>query len=89
MDEENKIDVNENTETDVAAVSSEDKHQKFLDTSLVSVRKASAAIEKIGKCANIKQYEYSEEEVGKMFAALQQTLDDTKKLFCQKQEFTW
>lgn len=66
-----------------------DKHEKFLTTSLDMVRKATVAIEKIGKCANKKQYEYHEDEVEKMFAALQEALDDTKNAFKQKQEFSW
>lgn len=66
-----------------------EKHQKFLDGSLVAVRKAVQAVEKIGKYANKKQFAYTEEEVSRMFAAVQGALDDTKKLFCQKQEFSW
>lgn len=66
-----------------------DKHEKFLTTSLDMIRKATVAIEKISKCANKKQYEYQDEEVEKMFAALQEALDNTKKAFMPKQEFTW
>ena len=66
-----------------------DKHQKFLDTTKDSVRKAIVAIEKVGKASNKKQFEYSEEEVSKIFDALQETLDDTKALFKEKKTFDW
>lgn len=67
----------------------DEKHQKFLAGTLTAVRKAVLSIEKVGKFSNDKQYCYSEEEVERMFGKLQESLDDTKKLFCQKQEFTW
>lgn len=67
----------------------DEKHQKFLAGTLTAVRKAVLSIEKVGKFSNDKQYCYSEKEVERMFGKLQESLDDTKKLFCQKQEFTW
>lgn len=66
-----------------------DKHEKFLTTSADLIRKSMTAIEKIGKCANRKQFEYTEEEVERMFAVLQETLDDTKAMFKEKKEFSW
>jgi DNA-binding HxlR family transcriptional regulator len=66
-----------------------DKHEKFLTQAGDSVRKAIVAIEKIGKASNKKQFEYSEEEVEKMFAALQEAVDDTKAMFKEKKSFEW
>lgn len=79
--------VSEEKENDDAK--QDEKHQKFLAGTLTAVRKAVLSIEKVGKFSNDKQYCYSEEEVERMFGKLQESLDDTKKLFCQKQEFTW
>lgn len=76
-------------EDEIKAVEEVDKHQKFLDTSADFVRKAITAIEKVGKCSNKKQYEYSDEEVSKMFEALQETLDETKDMFKTKKTFSW
>ena len=77
------------TENVVQEVQEVDKHQKFLDTTKDSVRKAIVAIEKIGKASNKKQFEYSEEEVAKIFDALQESLDDTRALFKEKKTFDW
>lgn len=66
-----------------------DKHAKFQEQSINLVRKAMIAIENIGKVANQRNFEYSEEEVEKMFAALEETLEDTKHLFKKKKEFNW
>lgn len=65
------------------------KHQKFLDTSEDMVKKAIQAVEKIGKCSNRKQFAYSDEEVEKMFGAIQEALDDTRELFKEKKTFSW
>ena len=66
-----------------------DKHTKFQEQSINLVRKAMIAIENIGKVANQRNFEYSEEEVEKMFAALEETLADTKHMFKKKKEFNW
>ena len=66
-----------------------DKHAKFQEQSMNLIRKAMVAIENVGKVANQKNFEYSEEEVEKMFAALEETLADTKHLFKKKKEFNW
>lgn len=66
-----------------------DKHEKFKEQSLTYIKKAIIAIENVGKVSNQKNFEYSDEEVEKMFAALQETLDDTKHLFKKKEEFSW
>ena len=66
-----------------------DKHAKFQEQSVNLVRKAMLAIENVGKVANQKNFEYSEEEVEKIFVALEETLADTKHLFKKKKEFNW
>lgn len=65
------------------------KSDKFKEVSLDLVRKAIVSIEKLEKVANRKQFDYSEEEVDKMFTALQEALDDTKAKFKVKKEFNW
>lgn len=75
----------ENTEVEKEV----DKHEKFLATSADAIRKAIVSIERIGKCSNRKQYEYSEEEVEKMFSAVQESLNRTKEMFREKKEFSW
>ena len=66
-----------------------DKHANFQEMSVNLVRKAITAIENVGKASNQKKCEYSEEEIEKMFDALQEALDDTKHMFKKKKEFTW
>lgn len=80
----------ENVMTETEEMQQEvDKHAKFQEHSANLIRKAMAAIENIGKVANQKNFEYSEEEVEKMFAALEETVADTKHLFKKKREFSW
>lgn len=66
-----------------------DRHQKFLDMSADCIRKAVTAIEKIGKCSNRKQYDFTTAEVEKMFEVLQESLDDTKAMFKERKTFSW
>ena len=66
-----------------------DKHQAFLEQSEGLVKKAILAIENVGKVANSKKFDYSEEEVEKMFAAIEEALADTKHMFKKKKEFHW
>jgi hypothetical protein len=81
---------NENVIMDNASETQEvDKHAKFQDQSANLVRKAITAIENVGKVANQKNFDYSDEEVEKMFAALEETLADTKHMFKKKKEFAW
>jgi hypothetical protein len=72
-----------------AVVETADKHENFKAQSAHLVRKAIVAIENVGKTANQKKYEYSEEEVERMFAALEEALSDTKHLYKKKKEFNW
>lgn len=83
LENENVI-VEELTETQEV-----DKHAKFQEQSANLIRKAMIAIENIGKVANQKNFEYSEEEVEKMFGALEEALTDTKHMFKKKREFNW
>ena len=66
-----------------------DKHQLFREQGEILVKKAISAIENVGKVSNNKKFEYSEEEVEKMFAALEEALADTKHMFKKKKEFSW
>ena len=77
--------INEEVKTETPV----DKHEKFQQQSLNYVKKAIAAIENVGKVSNSKNFEYSEEEIEKMFAAMQEALDDTKHMFKKKTEFSW
>lgn len=86
---ENKEQIIEQEITENEHVQEVDKAQKFKDQSLVLVRKAIVAIENVGKTANQKNFEYSEEEVEKMFLALEEALADTKHLFKKKKDFEW
>ena len=79
-------DLVEKVEQEVAEV---DKHQAFLEQSEGLVKKAILAIENVGKVANSKKFDYSEEEVEKMFAAMEEALADTKHMFKKKKEFHW
>lgn len=66
-----------------------DKHAKFQEQSQNLVRRAIAAIENIGKVSNKKNFDYSEEEIEKIFAAVDEAVADTKHLFKKKKEFEW
>ena len=79
-------DLVEKVEQEVAEV---DKHQAFLEQSEGLVKKAIVAIENVGKVANSKKFDYSEEEVEKMFTAMEEALADTKHMFKKKKEFHW
>ena len=79
-------DLVEKVEQEVAEV---DKNQAFLEQSEGLVKKAILAIENVGKVANSKKFDYSEEEVEKMFAAMEEALADTKHMFKKKKEFHW
>ena len=58
----------------------ETKHDKFKRLAALRVTNALKKIELIGNLAS-PGYEYTTEEVDKIFAALQQTLDNTKGSF--------
>ena len=66
-----------------------DKHAKFQEQGATLIRKAIIAIENVGKVSNKRNFEYSEEEVESMFAALEEAVADTKHMFKKKKEFNW
>ena len=53
-----------------------DKKEEFKLQSTHLVRKAIAAIENVGKASNSKKFEYTEEEVEVMFAALEEAIQN-------------
>jgi len=61
----------------------ETKNEKFKRVASKRVTNAIKKVELIGKLSAYG-YEYSAEEVEKIFAALQETLDNTKALFSKR-----
>ena len=66
-------------------VQGESKHDKFVRLATPRVTTAIKRIELIGNLAS-SGYEYSPEEVEKIFSALQQTLDSTKARFSKSKK---
>ena len=66
-------------------VQGESKHDKFVRLATPRVTTAIKRIELIGNLAS-SGYEYSPEEVEKIFSALQQTLDGTKARFSKSKK---
>ncbi|MDP8230095.1 MAG: hypothetical protein P9L93_03225 [Candidatus Gorgyraea atricola] len=66
-------------------VEAEGKHDKFKRLAAQRVTNALKKIELIGNLSS-PGYEYSSEEVDKIFAALQQTIDSTKSRFTKSIE---
>lgn len=77
------------TNVEVETVEVVDKHAKFQEQGANLVRKAIVAIENVGKVSNQRNFDYSEEEVEAMFAALEEAVADTKHMFKKKKEFSW
>jgi hypothetical protein len=63
----------------------ESKHDKFKRLANQRVANALKKIELIGNLSS-SGYEYSQEEVDKVFSALQQTLDSTKNRFSKSKK---
>jgi hypothetical protein len=61
----------------------ESKNDKFKRIATKRVQNAISKIECIGNLSS-SAYEYSQEEVDKIFSSLQQTLDSTRALFNPK-----
>ena len=61
----------------------ESKSDKFKRLATKRVSNAIKTMELVGKLSS-RAYEYSEEEVEKIFSTLQQTLDKTRALFSAK-----
>ena len=62
----------------------ESKHDKFKRIATKRVTNAIKKIELLGSLSGYS-YEYSEEEVEKIFSALQETVNNTKALFSKKE----
>ncbi len=59
----------------------ESKAEKFSRLATGRINKVLQGIENIGKLSNRSSYEYTDEQVEKMFTALQTTLDEAKAKF--------
>ena len=75
--------VAEESATEKQAEAGEDKHQKFYRISERRIQNAAKNIELLKNCAS-GDYEYTEEDVEKMFGYLQAVLDDTKEKYQKK-----
>lgn len=53
----------------------ESKSERFIRVAELRVNKALKALASIGACADIRSYEYTEEQIGKIFDALRIELD--------------
>ena len=61
----------------------ESKNEKFKRIATKRVQNAISKIECIGNLSS-SAYQYSQEEVDKIFSSIQQTLDNTRSLFTPK-----
>lgn len=59
----------------------ESKHDKFVRIAEARTNKAGEMIRLIGNCANVGSYEYTEEEVKKIFAYLEKELKNARNRF--------
>ena len=62
----------------------ESKNEKFKRIATKRVQNAISKIECIGNLSS-SAYQYSQEEIDKIFSSLQQALDSTRSLFSPKQ----
>ena len=76
--EEEKVEVGEN------------KHEKFYRITEKRIQNAAKYIEMLSNCAS-SDYEYTEEDVAKMFDYLQMVLDETKAKYDKREiaVFNW
>ena len=88
--EEEVEEVGEEVTAEKQTEASEDKHQKFYRISERRIQNAAKQIELLGNCA-AGDYEYTEEDVEKMFGFLQNVLDATKEKYQKKiaPSFNW
>lgn len=63
------------------APSNESKHDKFVRIVEARTNKAGEMIRLIGNCANTSSYDYSEEEVKKIFTYLERELKNARNKF--------
>lgn len=85
MDAENEEAASEEAETEEESKEdrTEQKHTKFR---AVGVRRTNAVLDSIRllrQLSNTSSYSYSDEEVDKMFSALQESLDSARESFAQ------
>jgi len=64
-------------------VQNESKHDRFKRIATKRVISVIRRIESIGKLSG-SSYQYTDEEIAKIFSALQETLDNVKALFSAK-----
>ena len=83
----------ENDELEEEGSDTETKAEKLKRLSLARVQKATKYINNLGNLANKSSYDYTQEDVDKIFGYLQKQIDDAKSKFestVQKNdEFSW
>lgn len=57
------------------------KHERFKNIAEKRVQKLLDGLRLLGNCSNTNNYEYTEQEVQKMFAELSKALKDCKALY--------
>lgn len=77
----NDFENNMELEDEVEEVVNETKEEKFKRLSAQRVQKAAKYISALGNLSNNGSYEYSKENVDKIFGYLQKQLDDAKAKF--------
>jgi len=64
----------------------EDKHEKFKRIATKRVNEILTKIDTLGNCSNKSNYSYEEEDIQKIFKAIDLKLKETKSLFKTKKE---
>lgn len=62
----------------------ETKREKFVRMAEARTIKIISMVRLLGNCSNRLAYEYSEKDVGKIFAAIESAVTDAKKRFKEK-----
>ena len=62
------------------------KRERFLRIAEPRVNKILSSLENLGKCSNPRNYEYTDEEVRKIFREIERTVKDIKFQFHNKHE---
>lgn len=65
------------------------KSERFLKYAGGRVAQALRAVENLGHCSDLTRYEYTDEQVKKMFSELRRVLDETEKKFEPKARQRW
>lgn len=63
-----------------------EKHEKFVRIAENRTNKILGQIRLLGNCANKRNYDYTEEEVKKIFGTIESELHDAKLKFNEKKE---